>query len=406
MHLPRSDVSLGGRPYREGVRIAARLPRKPSPFLVDVLVAGAVAVPVSLDAWWNEPGTRQADAITYLLVVVSIGALLVRRRWPMAVAVVCGAAVTTWYLLGHHGEALIVPTMVALYTVATQGDRRRTARVGVVAVVWSAAVSLGADQVGFLFAESVWPLIALLLGEVVRGRRELLDEYAARAARAEAEREKEARRRVEEERLRIARELHDIVAHTVAAMNVQAGLAADAFDARPDLARGALAQVRASGREAVQELHAVVGVLRDDGANGSTLPAPRLSQLDELVERTAAAGLNVTLHRQTGEQSLPAVVELATYRIVQEALTNVIRHAGARHTVVSVIRENSAVVVEVADDGTAGDGAAPAGVPTRGFGLVGMGERAAAIGGTVEHGPRPEGGFRVRAVLPVDGVRA
>src|SRR5829696_6395913 len=373
MHLPRSDVSLGGRPYREGVRIAARLPRKPSPFLVDVLVAGAVAVPVSLDAWWNEPGTRQADAITYLLVVVSIGALLVRRRWPVAVAVVCGAAVTAWYLLGHHGEALSMPTMVALYTVAAQGDRRRTTRVGVVAVVWSAAVSSGADPSGFPVAESVWPLLALLLGEVVRGRRELLEEYTARAARAAAERGQETRRRVEEERLRIARELHDIVAHTVTAMNVQAGLAADAFDARPDLARGALAQVRASGREAVRELHAVVGVLRADGANGSTLPAPRLSQLEELVERTAAAGLAVTLHRQTGEQALPAVVELAAYRIVQEALTNVIRHAHARHTLVSVIREDGSVVVEVTDDGTTGDGAGSAGGPVGGCGLIGMG---------------------------------
>jgi len=397
------DVSSGIPSYGERVRIAARHLRKPSPFLVDVLVAGAVAVPVTLDAWWNEPGTRQADAITYLLVVVSVGALLVRRRWPVAVAVVCGAAVTTWYLLGHHGEALNVPTMVALYTVAAWGDRRRTTVVGVVAVVWSAAVSWGADPSGFPVAESVWPLLALLLGEVVRGRREQLDEYAARAARAEAEREKEAHRQVEEERLRIARELHDIVAHTVAAMNVQAGLAADAFDSRPDLARGALAQVRASGREALQELHAVVAVLRDDRASGAPLPTPRLSQLDELVERTAATGLTVTLRRETGEQSLPAVVELATYRIVQEALTNVIRHAAARHTDVSVIRANGAVVVEVTDDGTtAGNGGRPAG----GFGLVGMAERAAAIGGTVEHGRLPGGGFRVRAVLPVDGARA
>jgi signal transduction histidine kinase len=400
------DVSSGAPPYGEDVRIAVRLPQKTSPLLVDVLVAGAVAVPVSLDAWWNEPGTRQADAVTYLLVVVSIGGLLVRRRWPVAVAAVCGAAVTAWYLLGHHGEALSVPTMVALYTVAAQGNRRRTTWVGVVAVVWSAAVSSGADPSGFPVAESVWPLLALLLGEVVRGRRELREEYAARAVRAAAERGQEARRRVEEERLRIARELHDIVAHTVTAMNVQAGLAADALDARPELARGALAQVRASGREAVRELHAVVSVLRAEGGNGSTLPAPRLSQLEDLVERTTGTGLTVTLRRETGERALPAVVELAAYRIVQEALTNVIRHAGARHALVSVIRENGVVIVEVTDDGTAGDGAGPAAVPVRGFGLIGMGERAAAVGGTVEHGPRPDGGFRVRAVLPVDGVHA
>jgi signal transduction histidine kinase len=194
---------------------------------VDVLVVGAVAVPTMLDAWWNVPGTRQADWVTYLLVAVSLGALVLRRRWPLGVAVVCGGALTGLFALGHRGELLNLATMVALYTVAVQGSRRRTVIVGVVAAVWSVGLAELFDEpvVGSPMLEILWPQVPLLLGEVVRGRRELLGEYAARAARAEADRELEARRRVEEERLRIAREFHDVVAHTMAAVNVHMGVA-------------------------------------------------------------------------------------------------------------------------------------------------------------------------------------
>jgi signal transduction histidine kinase len=386
---------------------------------VDVAVAAAVAWPTAMDAWWNEPGTRQADALTYLLVVVSVAALLVRASWPVAVAAVCGASLTTWYLLGHHGQLLNLPTMVALYTVATLGDRRRSVVVAAVAAVWAATVSIVAGSPsGTPLAEAAWPVLALLLGEVVRNRREQLAAYADRAARAEADRDAEARRRVQDERLRIARDLHDIVAHTVAAMNVQAGLAADAFDTRPDLARRAIGQVRASGREALAELHATVALLRDD-RDAPVDPAPRVAELDLLAARASSADLAVTVERD-GVGDLPPMVELAAYRIAQEAVTNVIRHARARHAQVSVHRDDDHLVVEVTDDGRgpaaagahAGDEAeAPAAAgadddahAARGFGLIGMQERAAAVGGRVAHGPRDGGGFRVRAVLPLGGA--
>jgi len=382
-----------------------------NPRVVDVLVAAVVAFPTTMDAWFNIPGTRQADAITYSLVVVSIGALLFRRRWPGAVAIVCGSALTAWYLLGHHGEALNLPTIVALYTVAVQGDRRRSLIVGALAVTWSATVAYSAaEPANAPILEMAWPVIALLLGENVRNRRELLDEYARRAELAEIDREREGRRRVEEERLRIAREFHDVVAHTVTAMNVQAGVAIDAFDVRPDVAKRALQQVRASGRAALQELRATVAVLRgDDSAKEPAKPAPHTGQLEELVELSQSAGLQVTLELDTGDENLPSVVELAAYRIVQEALTNVIRHANASHAAVVVARDNDSLVVEVVDDGVTSNGRAPDerdGTSREGYGLAGMAERAAAIGGRVEHGAGAGGGFRVRAVLPLAGDRS
>lgn len=381
-----------------------------NPRVVDVLVAAVVAIPTTMDAWFNVPGSRQADAITYLLVVVSIVALLFRRRWPKGVAVACGLALTAWYLLGHHGEALNLPTIVALYTIAVQGDRRRSLIVGAVAVAWSAAVSLSVEEAANApVLEMAWPVIALLFGENVRNRRELLDEYARRAELAELDWERESRRRVEEERLRIAREFHDVVAHTVTAMNVQTGVAIDAFDARPDVARRALQQVRASGREALQELRATVAILRDASAKRPTQPAPHTGQLQELVELTQSADLNVTLELDTGGKNLPSVVELAAYRIVQEALTNVIRHAGARNAAVTVACANDSLVVEVVDDGISRNGRAPGEsheIIREGYGLAGMAERAAAIGGRVEHGPAVGGGFRVHAVLPLDTSRS
>lgn len=391
-------------------------------------VAAAVAFPTTMDAWWNSPGSRQADALTYSIAAVSIGALLVRRTWPVPVALVCGAGLTTWYLLGHHGQLLNLPTMVALYTVATLGDRRRSVVVAAVGAVWAGAVSLAADSPsGTPLGEAAWPVLAVLLGEVVRARRELLASYAERADRAEADREAEAHRRVQDERLRIARELHDIVAHTVAAMNVQAGVAAEALDSRPDLARQAIGQVRASGREALAELHTTLGLLRDDPA--AAAPVPGLDELDRLAARSSSPELEVTVERdELADGDLPPMVEAAAYRITQEAITNVIRHADARRARVSIRHVwagadggtevdrgagggGGDLVVEVTDDGRgpAAIDADPgdrdgAGRGAAGFGLVGMRERAAAVGGTVTHDVGPDGGWRVRAVLPVLAV--
>ncbi|WP_307814207.1 sensor histidine kinase [Streptomyces sp. N35] len=420
-------------------RWAARLRALP-PLVVDLAVVAVVALFTASDAAVNDPGYRQADWFTWLLLAVSLWALVWRRRWPVPVVAVTGAACAGWALYGHIGELLNLPVIVALYTVAVPGSRGPTLWTGLVPPLVSGAAALRvghdvANPQGLPLLEMIWPLVPLLLGEVVRTRRQLMVEYAARAARAEEDRELEAARRVHEERVRIARELHDIVAHTVTAMTVQAGVALDALDARPEVSRRAMRQVRESGKEAVRELTATVSVLRaQDGEPRE--PAPGLARLAELVERFRGSGVEIALRlgeqgeqggrvgqggqeeqgEQAGTGAVSPMAELAAYRIVQESLTNVVKHAGARHAAVSVRVEGERMVVEVVDDGAcAPPGAFPAGgIGTTvgsdaggGFGLIGMRERAVAAGGTIEYGPVAGGGFRVRAVLPIGaGVSA
>lgn len=386
----------------KGVTTPDRLPlRALPPRATDLLVVAAVGLLTGSDLAVNDPGYTQADWFSRLLLGVSLGALVWRRSLPLPVAAITGAACAAWALYGHIGELLNLPVIVALYTVAVTGRRRRTWWTGVVAALVSGAVALRvgfdvANPQGLPLLEMIWPLVPLLLGEVVRTRRQLTQEYAARAARAEEDREREAARRVREERVRIARELHDIVAHTVTAMTVQAGVALDALDAEPEVSRRAMRQVRESGKGAVRELKATVTVLRASDGEAAE-PAPGLGQLPSLVERFGGSGVAVTLAQEEAITGVPQMVELATYRIVQEALTNVVKHAGARHAAVSVRARSGVLRVEVVDDGTTAIATAGG---AGGFGLVGMRERAVAVGGTIEYGLLPGGGFRVAAWLP------
>ncbi|XMN08960.1 sensor histidine kinase [Streptomyces griseobrunneus] len=382
-------------------RLAARVRALP-PLVADLLVVAVVGLFTASDAAVNDPGYRQDDALTWALLAVSLVALAFRRRRPVAVLCLTGAACAGWALHGHIGELLNLPVIVALYTVAVLGDRRRTLWTGLVAAAVSGVVALvvGRDVVnpqGLPVLEMVWPLVPLLLGEAVRTRRELLAEYAARAARAEEEREREADRRVRQERVRVAREIHDILAHTVSAMTVQAGVALDALDTAPEVSRRAMTQVRASGKEAVRELRATLSVLRE---TESTAPAPRLDQLAELVAGVEAGGVRVLLRRAPAGAAYPAVVETTAYRIVQEALTNVVKHSGAERVAVSLTCGDTHLYIEIVDDGPPGSEPSTG----EGFGLIGMRERVLAVGGTLAYGPVPGGGFRVHAQLPTEGA--
>lgn len=387
----------------------------------ELLIAAAVALPTGMDAWWNEEGTRQADELTWALFALAIGALVLRYRWPVGAALGCGAALSGWYLLGHHGELLNLPTMVALYVVAVTGDRRRSIITAVVAAGWSGVLGFTSDDPlgargGSPMLEMIWPLVPIVWGEAVRNRRELV-------AHAERERSHEAARRVEAERRRIAREFHDVVAHTMAAVNVQVGVAVAAFEKRPDVAYDALERARASTRDAMDELRASVALLRS-GDHDPLSPAPRLAGIDALADIARAASIDVAV-RDLGVPECSGAVELAAYRIVQESLTNVVRHSGASHAIVELGTDRSGdLVVEVRDDGR---GPVPSSDGSPGFGLAGMAERAGAVGGTIEHGPgggldqaeviggdigtacdaraRAGPGFRVRAVLPTGGRR-
>jgi signal transduction histidine kinase len=270
-------------------------------------------------------------------------------------------------------------------------------------VAWSALLGLHVNAWSSApVSDILWPAAALLLGEVVRGRRELRAEFADRERRATEQREREAADRVREERLRVAREVHDIVAHTLAAVNVQTGVAMAAFDRDPGVARQALAQARHAGRDALGELRAAVALLRERGGDGVAAAghSPTLADVIRLADQTRAAGIEVTTRDQTGDVRIPAIVVATAYRIVQEALTNVLKHAHASTATVTLAISDGVLTVEIVDNG-----AGPA-VSGSGFGRTGMAERAAAIGGSAVSGPLPHGGFRVRARIPVGPAEA
>jgi len=400
--------------------------------VVDVLLAAGVAVvqivgSVASQRIGASPTWRPLDGWAYLLLVVGPVALLFRRRWPLgvlAVALACGLAYGARTYPEGPSQLAIYP---ALWTVAlTVAPRPAWLAAGATALAVAAAELLFYGDTMFdgepLYA-AVTVLAAMWWGESVRARRSYVAELRDRAERAERTREEEARRRVDEERLRIARELHDVVSHTIGVISVQAGVAAHLLHRRPDKAADSLAAIRQASDEALGELHAMLGVLRerDGDAGGAPLsPAPGLAELDALVAQAAGAGVEVRVSLEGEPRRLPPAVDLACYRVVQESLTNVARHAGASRADITVRHHDGRVEVEVVDNGNgvvppsaATDSLRPAGSPVGdrqirrsgrpGQGLVGMHERVAGLGGEFTAGRRPGGGFRVQASLPVGG---
>jgi signal transduction histidine kinase len=243
-------------------------------------------------------------------------------------------------------------------------------------------------------------MVAGAIGDAARNRRAYVVEVERRAAEAELTREEEARRRVDDERLRIARELHDITAHSLSIVAVQSGVALHVLDTDPEAARTALTAIRETSRASLQELRAMLGVLRGtgDAAEGAPLaPTPGLARIEDLAAPLRDAGFTVDVVAPPAGEPLPAIVDASAYRIVQEALTNVLRHAGSATVRIAVARDADTLSVEVLDDGA---GAADAAL-TEGHGIAGMRERALALGGTFSAAPRDGGGWRVAATLPL-----
>ncbi|AQU71239.1 sensor histidine kinase [Streptomyces niveus] len=367
------------------------------------MVAGAFAEPRSrhdaLPALVQEtPGLRSV-----LLMALGAGALVFRRRNPFPVLVFTGAVSVAELLMNDAVSPVAMSCVIALYTVASRTDRPTTWRVGLVTMATLTLAAMLSGPTPWYAQENLgifaWTGMAGAAGDAVRSRRAFIDAIRERAERAERTREEEARRRVAEERLRIARDLHDVVAHHIALVNVQAGVASHVMDKRPDQAKEALAHVREASRSALNELRATVGLLRQSGDPAApTEPAPGLALLDELVGTFRHAGLPVDVARGDPDSRLPAAVDLAAYRIIQEALTNVRKHAGpGAKAEVSVVRVGPTVEVTVLDNGT-GTGEPADG---SGHGLLGMRERVTALGGTLTAGPRYGGGFRTQAILPV-----
>jgi signal transduction histidine kinase len=343
----------------------------------------------------HRSASRPLDAVAMLLLLAGPVALLFRHRFPAAVlAFTLGATLT--YFLMNYARGPVFLALIAAFISAVMKGRRIPALAlllaGYVSFLWlgyllgietapgwSEALGLGA-----------WLLVLAALGETLRGRRERGMEYART-------RREEARRQASEERLRIARELHDVLAHNISLMNVQAGVALHLMDQQPEQARTALIAIRDASNEALRELRSVLDVLRQRDEEPPRSPTSGLAQLDELISRSQAAGVQIDRRIEGSPRSLPASTDLAAFRIVQEALTNVTRHAGNVNATVTICYGPHELMVEVENQitGTSQE------VTGGGNGIPGMRERAVALGGDVDAGPTAGGTFRVKARLPL-----
>jgi signal transduction histidine kinase len=344
----------------------------------------------SFGAASNQPERRPIDGVAVALVLLGPVALVWRERWPLVAVAVAAAASDVYVARGYAFGPIFASVAVAMCTAVLARARRGT---------WLLA---GAAFAGFVLASSVdpraedglglvhlslvagWLVVILSVSEVIR----IHKDQTAERLRAAGE---EGERRRADQRLDLARELHDVLAHNISLINVQASVALHLIDDQPEQARPALANIKEASRSSLHELRTALDLLRR-GDEAPRAPAPTLADLEALVERVRASGLHVELVQEMAPAPLPVTVELAAYRIVQEALTNVTRHARARTVTVRVACEDG-VRIEIVDDGIGGDADA-------GNGIRGMRERAGALGGSLEAGPCPNGGFRVRAHIP------
>ncbi|MEU6474342.1 sensor histidine kinase [Streptomyces massasporeus] len=367
------------------------------PAVVLVLVGAAATAAGDNGSGWHAP--RPGGTVWMALACAS---LVFRSRWPLPVVVASLAVDLIHLSVAPDFSMTPAASLVALYSLATRSSRRTAWIVGITASVLITTVYAIADSEPPLAGSSLLrfdlAIAATAVGDVVRTRRRHLAEVEARAERAERTREEEARRRVTEERVRIARELHDVVAHHITLVNAQAGVAHHLMRNDPDRAYEALAHIKDNSRAALDELRATVGLLRqpDDGPD-SRAPIPGLADLDALVGGVRASGLSVQVVPAGTPRPVAPTTELTAYRIVQEALTNTHKHASATRAEVVLDYGQDRLRITVTDDGR--PGASPG--PGFGHGLIGMHERATAIGGTVTAGPLPDGGFQVVAELPL-----
>jgi len=370
-----------------------------------VVIAAEVGGSGAAGSWHYHHDHQTAPGIlAYLLLAAGGLALLARRRYPVGVLAVTLVTAIGAGALGARVTWLAV--IVAFFT-AVLARKRAVAVVslviGYIASVWPPWLigQTGHASVTFALGLAAGLAFLLIIAELLRIR-------SQRAVALTRGREEELRRRASEERLQMARDLHDVVAHNISVINVQANTALHLMDRQPERARSALVTINEVSKQALVELRSILGVLRDVDAPGAghapRAPAPGLARLGDLVDSAAAAGLAVRVEEDGPRAALPADVDLTAYRIIQEALTNSARHSGGTRATVHLGYGDQAVRIEVDDNGRTG----PAGPPAAqangaGHGIAGMTERAAALGGRLEAGPRPEGGFGVRAWLPLGG---
>jgi signal transduction histidine kinase len=383
-----------GRPDRGLFGIVP--PGRPTDVAVAVLV-GVVQLGLTTLVARRQTDRQALDPLAYLFLAVGPVALLWRWRSPAGVLAVVMAACVVYFALGYPYGPAWLSLIVALWTAVTGGARRAawiTTFVGLAAYFTLAALVGRVEPVNLatVAAHTSSLLLVLAVAELAMAGRQ-------RRLAAERTRAEEAQRRAGEERMRIARELHDVLAHNISLINVQAGVALHLMDEQPGQSRSALQAIKQASNDALGELRSVLDVLRQGDEAPPRAPASGLAHLDSLVSRAGATGLEVRTRVEGTPRPLPAGTDLAAYRIIQESLTNVTRHAGPATATVLVRYGHDDLTVQVDDDGRGPSSTNGPG----GNGIHGMRERVAALGGELDAGPRPGGGFRVLAHLPVDG---
>ncbi len=352
-------------------------------------------------------GRGDLDPYAATVAALACGALAFRHRWPLAVLLVSGLGAEA-YLAGypgHEGALVLAAPLIALYTTAERSGRRRALVVGALVVLALAGTHMWVRPTSWIGADNLalvaFGALAVAAGDAARNRRAYLAEVEDRARRLAGDRDREARRRVTEERLRIARELHDAVGHQLALISVEAGVTAHVLGDRAPEVREALANIRAASRCALEELRDTIGLLRDPADPAAPVePAIGLAGLAALVASVERSGLRVD-HGVTGDvRALAPAADLTAYRVIQESLTNVCKHAGTGAARLRLDYLPGALRIVVDNEGPVLP-EPPAGT---GHGLLGMRERLGALGGSLRAGPRPEGGFRLEATLPLAGV--
>ncbi|MGW4328552.1 histidine kinase [Nocardia sp. NPDC004573] len=392
------------------------------------LVVAAVQVVGGTFANMRQTGVHSLDALGYALLLAGPVALIWRRVQPVPVLIVVLAVCLAYFLRGYGYGPIFVALVVAFLTAASSGSRWWTyplVPLGYLTLVWPLPALLGRPaDLWQVFALMAWLSVLLLAAEGIRQRKAVLVARRQRAEAAQRDEEAQRERRASDERLAIARELHDVLAHSLSMINVQSSVALELLDKRPEQAEKALTAIKNASRDALAEVHALLHTIRsgtapaapgeqtpatdaEDSAPRTTVaepppapraPAPSIGNLDDLLQRPRATGLTVGTRVLGTPQQLPSVIDAAAARIVQESLTNVLRHAPGAEATVTVRYTPDSVDITV-------DNTRPTSAPTRsgtggGNGIIGMRERTHALGGALTAGPRPSGGFRVAARLP------
>jgi signal transduction histidine kinase len=374
---------------------ALRLERLPK----DVFLAAAVGIiqlSVTLTLAHNQEGRDSIDALAVILLLAGPAALYWYRRAPVAVMVATLVPALAYWTLDYPRGLVFLACVVAFVAAVLAGHR--AAAWSTLFVAWAGVVWLphllgdaAAPTVSKAIGLAVWLILLAAFVEIARVKRE-------RHLELERTEKQKALAQADQERLLIARELHDVLAHNVSLINVQAGVALHLLDEQPDRARPALEAIKNASSETLREMRSVLDILRRPGEQPPRSPTAGVAGLDELVSRTQAAGISVDASVTGEPRGLPASVDVAVYRIVQEALTNVARHAHPAAALVSLAYGDDAIEIVVEDDGLRAGEANGSG----GNGIAGMRERVTTLGGEFTAGPRPDVGFRVRARLPLD----